>query len=89
MSTTTKKELVDRIARNTQAKHVLVKATVQDFLDEIVSELARGNRLTVWNFVTLAFLNLVIAHQGQHRIQRPSNESTSQPNEQSSSNQVG
>ncbi len=50
MSTTTKKELVDRISRNTQAKHVLVKTTVQDFLDEIVSELAKGNRLEFRDF---------------------------------------
>ena len=50
MSTTTKKELVDRIARNTQATHVLVKTTVQDFLDEIVSELAKGNRLEFRDF---------------------------------------
>jgi len=50
MSTTTKKELVDRIAQNTQAKHALVKATVQGFLDEIISELAKGNRLEFRDF---------------------------------------
>ncbi len=50
MSTTTKKELIDRIAQNTQAKHVLVKATVQNFLDEVVSELAKGNRLEFRDF---------------------------------------
>ena len=34
MSTITKKELVDRIAESTQAKRVLVKATVQNFLND-------------------------------------------------------
>jgi integration host factor subunit beta len=50
MSTTTKKELVDRITQSTQAKHVLVKTTVQNFLDEIVAELAKGNRLEFRDF---------------------------------------
>ena len=43
--TVTKKELVDRIADSTKAKHVLVKKVVQGFLDEIIEELAKGNRL--------------------------------------------
>ena len=50
MSTITKKELVDRIAQSTQAKHALVKTTVQNFLDEIISELAKGNRLEFRDF---------------------------------------
>ena len=50
MSTITKKEFVNRIAQRTQAKHGLVKATVQDFLDEIISELAKGNRLEFRDF---------------------------------------
>ena len=50
MSTITKKELIDRITENTKAKHLLVKATVQTFLDEIVSELACGNRLEFRDF---------------------------------------
>lgn len=50
MSTITKKELVDHIAQSTQAKHGLVKAVVQNFLDEIVSELAKGNRLEFRDF---------------------------------------
>jgi nucleoid DNA-binding protein len=50
MSTTTKKELIDRIAENTQAKRALVKATVQNFFDEIISELAKGNRLEFRDF---------------------------------------
>jgi len=50
MSTITKKELVDRIAESTQAKRVLVKATVHTFLDELISELAKGNRMEFRDF---------------------------------------
>ena len=50
MSTITKRELVNRIAQSTQAKHALVKATVQSFLDEVISELAKGNRLEFRDF---------------------------------------
>ena len=44
MATITKKELIDRITEKTQAKRLLVKATIQNFLDEVISELAKGNR---------------------------------------------
>jgi len=47
---TTKKELVDRIAERTGAKQVLVKAVVQQVLDEITFELANGNRLEFRGF---------------------------------------
>ncbi len=50
MSTTTKKELIDRIAKSTQAKQTLVKVIIQNFLDEIISELAKGNRLEFRDF---------------------------------------
>jgi len=50
MSTVTKKELIDRITEGTQAKRALVKATVQDFLGEIISELAKDNRLEFRDF---------------------------------------
>ncbi|MDH5219064.1 MAG: integration host factor subunit beta [Gammaproteobacteria bacterium] len=50
MSTITKQELVDRITESTQAKRVLVKATVQNFLGEIIAELAKGNRLEFRDF---------------------------------------
>ena len=49
-STTTKKELIDRIAESTQAKQALVKNIIQNFLDEIVSELADGNRIEFRDF---------------------------------------
>lgn len=50
MSTITKKELIDRIARNTNIRQALVKPVIQSFLDEIVSELARDNRLEFRDF---------------------------------------
>ena len=50
MSTTRKKYLVDRIAESTQIKNALVKAIVQNFLDEIISELTKGNRLEFRDF---------------------------------------
>ena len=50
MPTITKKDFVDRIADKTQCKHVVVKTVVQQFLDEIVSELAKGNRLEFRDF---------------------------------------
>jgi hypothetical protein len=45
MATITKKELIDQIAERTQAKRILVKQTIQSFLDEIITELCKGNRL--------------------------------------------
>ncbi|MBN1817412.1 MAG: integration host factor subunit beta [Sedimentisphaerales bacterium] len=50
MATVTKKELIDRIAEITQAKRVVVKRIVQCFLDEVVDELARDNRLEFRDF---------------------------------------
>lgn len=50
MATITKKELIDRIADNTDQKRVLVKRLVQMFLDEIIEELGRGNRLEFRDF---------------------------------------
>ena len=50
MSTVTKKDLIDRIAENTQAKRVVVKRIIQSFLDEIISELAKNNRLEFRDF---------------------------------------
>ncbi|MBN1554053.1 MAG: integration host factor subunit beta [Phycisphaerae bacterium] len=50
MHTITKKELVDRIADQTKQKRVVVKKVVQQFLDEIIDELGRGNRLEFRDF---------------------------------------
>ena len=50
MSTITKKDLIDRISDVTQAKRVVVKRIVQQFLDEVVTELAADNRLEFRDF---------------------------------------
>ncbi|MGF1632738.1 MAG: HU family DNA-binding protein [Phycisphaerae bacterium] len=50
MSTVTKKELIDRIAEQTQQKRVHVKKVVQLFLEEIQTELGKGNRLEFRDF---------------------------------------
>lgn len=50
MPTITKKELIDRIADSSDQKRTVVKEVVQEFLDEIVEELARGNRLEFRDF---------------------------------------
>jgi hypothetical protein len=44
MSTITKKELIDRIAKGTKTKLATTKALIQCFLEEIITELAKGNR---------------------------------------------
>ena len=50
MHTVTKKELVDRIADKADCKRVIVKKVLQSFLDEIIGELGRGNRLEFRDF---------------------------------------
>src|SRR5438477_13060110 len=50
MATITKEELIDRIADNTGGRRVQVKRVVQQFLDEIVNELGKGNRLEFRDF---------------------------------------
>jgi integration host factor subunit beta len=48
--TTTKKELVNRIADSTGHTKVVVKEILQCFLDEIIYELSLGNRLEFREF---------------------------------------
>ncbi|MDA0975146.1 MAG: HU family DNA-binding protein [Phycisphaerales bacterium] len=48
--TTTKKELIDRIADETGLRRADVKQTVQKFLDHVIEELGRGNRLEFRDF---------------------------------------
>lgn len=50
MATITKKELIDRIAENVDDRRVQVKKVVQQFLDEVINELAKGNRLEFRDF---------------------------------------
>lgn len=49
-TTITKKDLVDRIADNSNIKRVIVKKVVQQFLDEIIRELGNGKRLEFRDF---------------------------------------
>jgi integration host factor subunit beta len=48
--TTTKKELVNRIADSTGHTKVVVKEVLQSFLDEIIQELSIGSRLEFREF---------------------------------------
>ena len=48
--TITKKELVDRIADLTGNKRVVVKKVIQAFLDQVIEELGKGNRLEFRDF---------------------------------------
>ncbi len=50
MATVTKKELVNRIAERTGQTKVVTKDIIQMFLDEIIAELGRGNRLEFREF---------------------------------------
>ncbi len=48
--TVTKRDLCERIAKQTGQTHVVTKQVVQLFLDQIIQELAQGNRLELRNF---------------------------------------
>jgi nucleoid DNA-binding protein len=50
MPTSSKKDLIERIAGKTQYKRIMVKAIVQQLLDEITTELAQDNRLEFRGF---------------------------------------
>ncbi|HZL33720.1 MAG TPA: HU family DNA-binding protein [Tepidisphaeraceae bacterium] len=50
MATITKKELIDRIAESAGHRRVQVKIVIQQFLDEVVKELGKGNRLEFRDF---------------------------------------
>lgn len=50
MTTVTKKDLIDRIADRTGNKRVVVKRIIQHFLDDIVEELGKRNRLEFRDF---------------------------------------
>jgi integration host factor subunit beta len=48
--TVTKREICERIAKKTGYAQVITKEIVQMFLDEIIEELARANRMEFRNF---------------------------------------
>lgn len=50
MRTITKKHLIDYISVRAKIKRPLVKTVVQEFLDQVIDELQRGNRLEFRDF---------------------------------------
>lgn len=50
MATITKKHLIDRVAHITRQRRGAVKVAVQEFLEQITVELAKGNRLEFRDF---------------------------------------
>jgi len=50
MATTSKKDLINRIAENTGTKQVVAKTVIQEFFNEVISELGKGNRLEFRDF---------------------------------------
>lgn len=50
MATITKKDLVERIADRNKLTRITVKKVVQEFLDQVILELKRGNRLEFRDF---------------------------------------
>jgi len=49
-TTTTKREVTERVARKSGVHRDEVKKVVQAFLDELIEELAKGNRLEFRDF---------------------------------------
>ena len=66
MATITKKELIDRIADATKEKRVTVKKICQSFLDSIIIELGKGNRLEFRDFGVFE-----IKHRAPRTAQNP------------------
>ncbi|MCB9840188.1 MAG: integration host factor subunit beta [Phycisphaeraceae bacterium] len=50
MATTTKKEIIDRIAQSTQMHRDQVRLVVKEFLEQLVNEIGEGNRLEFREF---------------------------------------
>ena len=66
MATVTKKELIDRIADATDQKRVVVKKVVQAFLDSVIVELGRSNRLEFRDFGVFE-----VKHRRARKAQNP------------------
>jgi integration host factor subunit beta len=50
MSTITKKDLIERVTERTKVRRGDVKLVVQEFLDQVIAELKKGNRLEFRDF---------------------------------------
>jgi integration host factor subunit beta len=65
MANITKKELIDRVAQIHQTRSVITKKVIQTFLDEVINELAKGNRLEFRDFGVFA-IKTRTAREGQN-----------------------
>jgi integration host factor subunit beta len=50
MATITKKDLIERITERTNLKRTETKKAIQEFLDQVIIELKKGNRLEFRDF---------------------------------------
>lgn len=50
MATTTKKDLIENVAQETQLPRADVRRVVQSFLEHVIDELSKGNRLEFRDF---------------------------------------
>ena len=50
MATTTKREIAERVAQSTGVPQVTVKEVIQKLFDEVIQEVASGNRLEFRDF---------------------------------------
>lgn len=50
MSTTTKRDLIEKVVTKTTLSSLTARSVIQEFLDEIVSELRKGNRIELRDF---------------------------------------
>ncbi|HYE61775.1 MAG TPA: HU family DNA-binding protein [Phycisphaerales bacterium] len=50
MATITKKDLIERITERTKLKRADTKKAIQEFLDQVIVELKKGNRLEFRDF---------------------------------------
>ena len=50
MATITKKDLIERITERTKLKRTETKKAIQEFLDQVIIELKKGNRLEFRDF---------------------------------------
>lgn len=66
MATITKKELIDRISTRTRVKRATVKTVMQEFLDQIIVDLKKGNRLEFRDFGVFE-----IKHRAARQAQNP------------------
>ena len=71
MATTTKREIAERVAQQTGLAQVAVKQVVQMLFEEIVKELAAGNRLEFRDFGVFEVVGWVCWFQRGMPIEGP------------------